>query len=76
MMDEIANNLYPQRCLVCAIVAQAVRDCRKPTTREGLEALRWLASREVEEWCLGWGVDIERLQKVVNNNVVERLKMV
>lgn len=61
-MDDLADDLLPQRSLVCAIVAQAVRDCRKPTTREGLEALRWLHSREAGEWCDAWGLDLGRIR--------------
>lgn len=69
-MEELADEMLPQRSLVCAIIGQAVRDCCKPETREGLEALRWLGSREVEEWCLAWEIDIQRVKRVINNGVV------
>lgn len=61
------DDLLPQRSLVCAIIGQAVRDCGKPDTKD--EAMRWLGSREVEEWCLGWNLDITRVRKVINNSL-------
>lgn len=72
-LDDLSDNMLPQRSLVCAIIGQAVRDCCKPDTRD--EALRWLGSREVEEWCLGWNLDIRKVKEVVSNNAVKRLKM-
>lgn len=64
-MDDIADNLLPQRSLVCAIISQAVKDCRQPRSKEGMEAIRWLRSREAKEWCEGWNVDIERIRRCV-----------
>ena len=65
MVDDLADDLLPPRCLVCASIFQAVRDCGKPTSKEGLEAQRWLKSREAEEWCLGWGIDLRKVRKIV-----------
>lgn len=74
-MDNLADTLLPQRSLVCAIIAQAVRDCCKPNSQEGKEALRWLGSREALEWCEAWEIDLERIRRVVDSNAVQCNRM-
>lgn len=71
MVEEL-DDLIPQRLLVCAIIALAVRDCRNPASRT--EALRWLESREVEEWCEGWEVDLQRIRQVVTKTNPDNLQ--
>lgn len=67
-MDDLADDLIPQRSLVCAIVALVIRDCcYRPTSKEGLEALRWLESREALEFCEAWNVDLRKIKRAVSS---------
>lgn len=45
--------------LACAIIAQAVRDCQ----RHDYSAKKFLESKEAEEWCAGWGINLAYIRK-------------
>ena len=61
MATRIPND-QPAGNLVCAIIAQAVRDYRRRDYYHVL-AKEFLESKEAEEWATGWGINLTYIRK-------------